>query len=116
MMDPNLLPSRVDMTKTLLFVPLRSSMSCRFSHAQNRWTEEIHGEYGAALGCDPANDDTSCCQSYAQCGLGEGDCDDDEDCSGDLVCGTNNCAAGRATLDCCESKYSCLCVHEPSSH
>ena len=47
-MDPNLLPSRVDMTKTLLSVPLRSSMSCRFSHAQNRWTEVILGGYGAA--------------------------------------------------------------------
>ena len=64
-----------------------------------------YGEYGAVSSCDPVNDDTSCCSSSRQCGLGEGDCDDDEDCSGDLVCGTDNCAAGRATLDCCESKY-----------
>ena len=49
MMDQNLSQNLVDMTEALLFVPLPSSMSCRFSHAQNRWTEEIHGEYGAAF-------------------------------------------------------------------
>ena len=49
MMDQNLSQNLVDMTEALLFVPLPSSMSCRFSHAQNQWTEEIHGEYGAVF-------------------------------------------------------------------
>ena len=71
-----------------------------------------YGEYGVVSACDAANDDPHCCQPDSQCGLGEGDCDDDNDCSGALVCGTNNCAAGRAELDCCESEYSSA-VHQP---
>ena len=48
-----------------------------------------------------------------KCGLGEGDCDDDAECEGDLVCGDNNC---NPTLDdfyvgsdCCvePGNYSC---------
>ena len=35
--------------------------------------------------------DGSCCTSDNPCNLGEGDCDTDEHCIGDLVCGTNNC-------------------------
>ena len=31
---------------------------------------------------------------------GEGDCDTDHECEGDLVCGTNNCAWGGGD-DCC---------------
>ena len=52
--------------------------------------------------CDPANDDRSCCTSSSPCSLGEGDCDSDSHCAGDLVCGTDNCAAGSPSLDCCE--------------
>eukprot|EP00961_Rhodomonas_salina_P174269 2349633-Rhodomonas_salina.9 len=43
------------------------------------------------------NDD--CCQGL--CLVGEGDCDFDFDCIGDLVCGTDNCAWGDGD-DCCE--------------
>ena len=49
-----------------------------------------------------------CCTDDANepCGLGEGDCDTDEECAGDLVCGTNNClpmGSGLKTRsDCCE--------------
>ena len=37
-----------------------------------------------------------CCNPVSQCGLGEGDCDTDDDCYGDLICGglkdkSNNC-------------------------
>ena len=48
----------------------------------------------------------SCCNG--QCGLGEGDCDRDSDCKGDLVCGSDNCP--RTGLqwdsgdDCCMEK------------
>ena len=54
--------------------------------------------------CNPANNDQTCCTSSAQCGLGEGDCDHDSECAGDLVCGENNCAAGQSIMDCCASK------------
>ena len=51
--------------------------------------------------CAPANNDWSCCTYYSKCGLGEGDCDHNSDCTGDLVCGHNNCPAGHPGLDCC---------------
>ena len=40
-------------------------------------------------GCQ--NGGWSCCSSSNQCSIGEGDCDDDSECSGNLVCGTDNC-------------------------
>lgn len=47
----------------------------------------------------------NCCTSEKKCGLGDGDCDNDEDCDGDLVCGTNNCPASWGeTKDCCKKK------------
>ena len=40
-----------------------------------------------------------------QCGVGEGDCDSDEECSGALICGNNNCFTDgseiSAAADCC---------------
>ena len=41
--------------------------------------------------CDAATADSDCCTSSNKCSLGEGNCDSDSDCEGDLVCGTNNC-------------------------
>ena len=43
----------------------------------------------------------------------EGDCDEDEDCSDDLVCGKNNCIKNYdfwwdASDDCCEKRKSKL--------
>ena len=55
-----------------------------------------------------------CCNPVSQCGLGEGDCDTDDDCYGDLICGglkdkSNNCKndfaypgiAWMEKADCC---------------
>jgi hypothetical protein len=59
-----------------------------------------------------ANDENtdSCCTVENPCGIGEGDCDpfnNHEQCSGDLLCGVNNCLSyfnwGPSTHDCCES-------------
>ncbi len=37
--------------------------------------------------------DNSCCTSRSRCGIGEGDCDADNECLGGLVCGNpGNCA------------------------
>ena len=50
-------------------------------------------------------DNHSCCTSSYPCVTGEGDCDSDSDCAGDLVCGTDNCrnfdSAYTAEADCC---------------
>ena len=46
----------------------------------------------------------SCCTISNQCGIGQGDCDFDNQCSGDLVCGHNNCPSHFPQhADCCES-------------
>merc|ERR1712133_90813 len=59
--------------------------------------------------CNPLtweNYDVECCSADVPCGLGEGDCDSDDECSGDLVCGTNNCITTGTDFtpqaDCCE--------------
>jgi len=57
--------------------------------------------------CSPSADDWDCCSEAAPCGLGEGDCDTDEECAGPLVCGDNNCEGGDYRMDCCQEKV-CL--------
>jgi len=50
---------------------------------------------------------SSCCSEEYPCGLGEGDCDSNSECRGDLRCGTNNCANGTTFADgddCCTEK------------
>ena len=50
-----------------------------------------------------------CCTANEPCDIGDGDCDSDDQCIGNLRCGQNNCA-GNGTLkanftsmsDCCE--------------
>merc|ERR1719494_958915 len=49
----------------------------------------------------------SCCTAANPCGLGEGDCDRDDQCSGDLTCGIDNCnrksmPSFDSTDDCCQ--------------
>ena len=46
-------------------------------------------------GCKGGKGDGECCESddpeNEKCVEGQGDCDKDEGCTGDLVCGKNNC-------------------------
>jgi len=42
-------------------------------------------------GCHFYNNDNNCCTQQNPCTKGEGDCDQDHDCIGDLVCGKDNC-------------------------
>ena len=56
--------------------------------------------------CDATNGDiSSCCTDTKSCGLGQGDCDSDDECLGNLRCGTNNCESdfgfGGPRSDCC---------------
>ncbi len=52
----------------------------------------------------------NCCTFETKCLEGEGDCDSDADCHGDLKCGSNNCGGGPSTPfdnndDCCYDPY-----------
>ena len=45
-------------------------------------------------------EDNECCTDETPCNIGEGDCDRDTHCLGDLVCGEGNCPWGDND-DCC---------------
>ena len=54
-----------------------------------------------SVGCDGGN---SCCNPFHQCSENEGDCDNDYDCLGHLICLQNNCPSlpsFEPTDDCC---------------
>ena len=52
--------------------------------------------------CDWTNDTWACCTALQPCELGGGDCDNDGECAGNLVCGTDNCGGIFASsADCC---------------
>ena len=76
----------------------------------------ISGVAASSQNCTASNNDQSCCTSSSPCGLREGDCDHDDECAGDLICGIDNCAAGDSDMDCCTSKtymqYECP-LHMP---
>ena len=55
--------------------------------------------------CDPKDENWECCSDTTPCGIGEGDCDDDSHCAGNLRCGENgdysdNCSPD-SDMDCC---------------
>ena len=53
-------------------------------------------------GCNVPSGGWSCCTTTNQCGIGEGDCDTDSQCSGSLKCGTDNCGSNFPKgFDCC---------------
>ena len=49
------------------------------------------------------NGNDTCCTSSNQCDIGEGDCDKDLDCIGNLFCGKDNCVGDtfEEDDDCC---------------
>ena len=44
--------------------------------------------------------DGGCCTKENPCSIGDGDCDNDDHCAGDLTCGKGNCMWG-GNDDCC---------------
>ena len=57
-------------------------------------------------GCDGEGDYWSCCSSSNPCGVAEGDCDDDDECQGHLLCGTDNCLSPfSSAVDCCYDPF-----------
>ena len=58
------------------------------------------------LACDATISDWNCCLLSNNCGVGEGDCDSDSECNGNLICGTDNCQSFDSGwldsgFDCC---------------
>ena len=49
---------------------------------------------------DSGNEDCCSLGEHGACAEGEGDCDSDSECAGDLVCGDDNCPWGGRD-DCC---------------
>ena len=56
--------------------------------------------------CTECDNVWSCCSSANPCNVNQGDCDTNEDCIGDLVCGISNCIGSEfpPNVDCCESQ------------
>jgi len=50
--------------------------------------------------------ENGCCTDKNQCREFEGDCDEDKECEGNLVCGKNNCIWGKG--DCCKRASRCM--------
>ena len=51
--------------------------------------------------------DEDFCTTDEPCGVDEGDCDDDDECRNDLICGLSNCPDSldvSSAIDCCEPK------------
>eukprot|EP00961_Rhodomonas_salina_P238356 3221588-Rhodomonas_salina.1 len=59
--------------------------------------------YDPAADCDPSDvNDNQCCTQRGNCQVGEGDCDYDDECAGNLKCGSDNCPVGsQKDWDCC---------------
>ena len=55
--------------------------------------------------CNAIDDNVyTCCSASNQCDRNQGDCDSDSECSGDLICGSNNCKSPfPIDADCCEA-------------
>jgi len=64
--------------------------------------------------CLAREEDWDCCKYHDKCGLGEGDCDTDNDCKEGLRCGHNNCRQHYSrshmskVVDCCEPKHTTI--------
>ena len=52
-----------------------------------------------------------CCTSQNPCGLNSGDCDLNDHCMNDLVCGIANCGEGfPVNADCCITSGTFICT------
>ena len=55
----------------------------------------------------------ACCDLENQCGFGEGDCDSNYQCEGNLECGIDNCQAMNSTK---AFSINADCCYDPSKH
>ena len=59
--------------------------------------------------------DSGCCTEATPCLDGDGDCDNDRQCAGSLVCGIDNCPWGDDE-DCCEKKVVVSGKYDDQGH
>ena len=66
------------------------------------------------LGCEGKEGNiASCCSTTNLCGLYQGNCQIDEHCTYDLICGTNNCGNNFPVgTNCCRKPFPCNGTHE----
>ena len=66
------------------------------------------------LGCEGKEGDiANCCSTTNLCGLYQGNCQIDEHCTYDLICGTNNCGNDFPVgTNCCRMPFPCNGTHE----
>ena len=50
----------------------------------------------------------SCCTETKPCAIGQGDCEKDIDCLGNLICKEDSCPGTRVLRDCCQKGASSL--------
>jgi len=76
-------------------------------------------------GCADGSGGPTCCTNSTQCGEGQGDCDSDVDCAGNLKCGQGNGLGGNcdtslgfpSDYDCCyDPKSDAECLAKGSNH
>jgi hypothetical protein len=85
-----------------------------FNQNQNKDPNEVNvsdEESPLLMRCQGRNVDKGiCCSRNTPCVEGAGDCEDDADCNGDLVCGQNNCKQFGYFFheedDCCVKPFS----------
>ena len=85
--------------------------------ASQQNTISTHSSFLLTVECDwtGINNETTwnCCNFTNQCGLGEGDCDYDDQCEGNLTCGFDNCQAMNPNKT---FSISADCCYAPSKH
>ena len=76
---------------------------CGSGNCGKGWNKSMNCCSKPSTGCNAKKSSWSCCNPSNQCYEGEGDCDKNSDCAGDLVCGKNNCgdAWSNKAYDCC---------------
>ncbi len=81
--------------------------SITFKKGTQREIIYVHFFTDSFTGCDWTGVNTwSCCSSWQPCEVFEGDCDNDYDCLGYLLCGTDNCYTPfEYGADCCYDPF-----------
>ena len=63
----------------------------------------FNGKHSSVCNAIDKDNVYSCCTLTKQCGINQGDCDTNSECSGNLICGKDNCpSAFPSDADCCE--------------
>ena len=60
-------------------------------------------------------EDSGCCTKDTPCDIGEGDCDYNYDCKGDLICGVDNCPWGDKDDCCVKGRFLCYTISNVSN-